>query len=173
MEDYRYNSIGNLLLSSKFSISRGGLTKVDPKIRTDAMGLFLGASVVAIYHESDNKYRGRPEDNYVNCTFAYGPLKDVTPEKIVLGNSVIRTNQVLDMILSQHLEEPIDRKLRVFEFNSIASDTPVDSYELIHFDPARAFYSMRHYGKDSDLNLYLSNISELHQGMMFETIRNR
>jgi len=173
--EYKYNGLRNLLLPQYPLPTHRKLCSVlgnDKFIH--AIKSFSDNQILIIYHEPNNKYRDKYTDEYVNCTFHTGYLEDIADEGIIMktgnGNekgSRIPLNTLLDVIPAANLKEDGSRELKLFSFNSIDPKKPADMYNIIGYDPARAFMDAH---VKSWQPLYLSSIEKLHDGMQFNKV---
>jgi hypothetical protein len=165
--EFQYDGLRKLLLPKYPHLSMGHLIREDKEQTLTALKAFIDKDVVLVYYESDNKYRERYHDNYVNCTFVNGRLNDVDKMMLNINATDVYINDVLDLIPVDTLR---DRKsqLKLFDFHSINPFKVSDMYHIINTDPVNAFMS-RESGNDP---LYLSSVKELYLGLQFNNIHH-
>lgn len=170
--EFEYDGLRRLLLPKYLHLSMGYIGREDRQQALKAVESFVDKHVVLIYRESENKFRGEPRDNYVNCTFIEGRLRDLKSEALILSDANIRIDDLMDLIPLDTLgtDTNVDpTRLRMFNFNSIDPHKVADIYNIVHTDPVNAFLS-RLSGDDP---LYLSSAEKLHPGMQFNSIRDQ
>ncbi len=163
---FEYNGLRKLLLPKQQEISLGPLVGAGKEKTFNAIKLFEMESVVLVYKESDNKYREACHDNYINCAFAKGTLRNITGNALDMGSGIrVSIDDLFDVIRYDALEKKGQGKLKIFDFLTTGPNVST-RYSVIHTDPARAYLDMRS-SKKYHPPVCLSAIRDIEAGIQF------